>query len=228
MGDGFPVIDILLFAMVAVFLFLRLRSVLGRRTGHEQQRPNPLEPREADYGERGVAADRTVVPFPGRVTAPRVDDGGPVPLAVGIRQVRDADPSFNEADFLTGARAVFPMIAEAFAKGDLTQLRTLLADSVYQSFAAAVEARQREGHTLETTIVELPGVDLYEARMDGRMALITVRYASVQTSVTRDRAGAVIDGDPSAQEDAVDLWTFQRDVRSTDPIWHLTATRVPE
>ncbi|TAD90468.1 MAG: Tim44 domain-containing protein [Alphaproteobacteria bacterium] len=228
MGDSFPVIDILLFAMVAVFLFLRLRSVLGRRTGHEQQRPNPFSVQDAaTRAADRPAADSTVVPFPGRVTVEH-DPSVPVPLAIGMKQVREADPSFSEADFLDGARQVFPMIAAAFAKGDLATLRTFLADAVYGGFARAVEERQRQGHTLETEIVELPGVDLYEARMDGRLAAITVRYASRQISVTRDAEGRVIDGNPNVPDDLVDLWTFVRDVRSSDPNWQLAATRVPE
>ncbi|WP_448205216.1 Tim44/TimA family putative adaptor protein [Azospirillum sp. sgz302134] len=220
MGDGFVFVEIVIFAMIAAFLVYRLRSVLGRRTGEERQRPNPFSPR--------TGLPDNVVPMPGRdrpapAAAPSPDE--PVSLHAALVQIAAADPSFEEKHFLQGARGAFQMIVEAFAKGDTATLRPLLADDVYDNFARAIRERQAAGETLETRIERIADADVVEARMDGRTALVTVKFVSEQMNVVRNRDGAVVDGDPKAVVEAVDVWTFARNTRASNPNWSLVETR---
>lgn len=226
MSDGYALLDILFFAVVAVFIALRLRSVLGRRTGHEQQRPPRIQPQPAPAG--GEGADK-VVPLPDRRRGSAEDvaiaaEAGPG-LKDGLTRIRLADPSFDLDAFLQGAKAAFAMIVEAFAKGDKATLEPLLAPPVYASFAAAIDKRERQGRTLETELVALRSAEVAGAELEGRLARITVRFTSEQINCTRDASGAVVEGDPSSVETVVDLWTFQRDVTSRDPNWVLVETR---
>ncbi|AWK86036.1 Tim44/TimA family putative adaptor protein [Azospirillum thermophilum] len=220
MGDGFVFIEIVIFAMIAAFLVYRLRSVLGRRTGEERQRPNPFTPRPG--------MPDNVVTLPER-NRPRpetpVSPDEPLSLAAALDQIKANDPNFDEKHFLEGAKAAFAMIVDAFARGDTATLRPLLADDVYDNFARAIRDRQAAGETLETRIERVREADVEEARMDGRTARVTVRLVSDQMNVQRDRNGAVVDGDPNAVVEAVDIWTFARNTRSSDPNWALVETR---
>jgi predicted lipid-binding transport protein (Tim44 family) len=240
MGDGFPLIDVVLFAMVAAFLFLRLRSVLGRRTGQERQRPNPFVRPAAEQRPGQPVAPRPeprgeIRPLPRlEPVRPRNDNNGvtngaagATPLATGLAEIKLADPSFDEEQFLGGGRVAFEIIIEAFARGDLVRLRPLLADDVYEKFAGAIKAREAAGEKLETTLNGIRILDIVEARMDGRVAVVTIKLVSDQINLLRDRAGAVIDGDPAKPVEVVDLWTFSRHTRSRDPNWTLIATRTP-
>ncbi|PWC70855.1 Tim44/TimA family putative adaptor protein [Azospirillum sp. TSH58] len=224
MGDGFVFVEILIFAMIAAFLVYRLRSVLGRRTGEERQRPNPFTARPNNQPDNVVAMPNRERPVPN--AAPSPDE--PVSLATALEQIKAADPSFDEKYFLQGARGAFQMIVEAFAKGDTATLRPLLSDEVYDNFARAVRERQAAGETLETRIETITDADVVEARMDGRTALVTVKFVSEQMNVVRNSAGAVVDGDPNAVVEAVDVWTFARNTRASDPNWSLVETRTPQ
>ncbi|AWJ84017.1 translocase [Azospirillum sp. TSH58] len=217
-------VEILIFAMIAAFLVYRLRSVLGRRTGEERQRPNPFTARPNNQPDNVVAMPNRERPVPN--AAPSPDE--PVSLATALEQIKAADPSFDEKYFLQGARGAFQMIVEAFAKGDTATLRPLLSDEVYDNFARAVRERQAAGETLETRIETITDADVVEARMDGRTALVTVKFVSEQMNVVRNSAGAVVDGDPNAVVEAVDVWTFARNTRASDPNWSLVETRTPQ
>jgi predicted lipid-binding transport protein (Tim44 family) len=225
MSDGYALLDILFFAVVAVFIAARLRSVLGRRTGHERPRPPRIQPQPAPA--TGETSDK-VVPLPDRrrsAEEPAIAaEAGPA-LKDGLTRIRLADPSFDLDSFLEGAKVAFAMIVEAFAKGDKATLEPLLAPPVFASFAAAIDERQRLGRTLETELVALRGAEVVGAALEGRLARVTVRFTSEQINCTRDASGAVVEGDPSAVETVVDLWTFQRDVTSRDPNWALVETR---
>ncbi len=225
MSDGFAYLDIIFFAMVAAFIALRLRSVLGRRTGHERRRPSRFDQTGADGGK--------VVPLPERdkpQPAEEVPVADPKDAAVkaGLTEIRLADPSFDLDRFLAGARTAFGMIIEAFAKGDKETLRNLLAPEVFENFSAAIDERVAAGHTLTSEIVALRDIEILEARLDGTRARITLRFVSEQINVTRDQDGHLIDGNPSRIVEVVDIWTFERDVRSRDPNWLLVETRVPD
>lgn len=217
MGDLPHYFDIILFAMVAAFLVLRLRSVLGRRTGNERRRDLYVR------GPASPARDKVVTltqrPAPLVAGAPPANT-----VAGGLAQIAAADPGFEAPAFLDGARGAFEIIVAAFARGDKNALRPLLSDDTYKPFCAAIDERQAAGETLETRIAKLKDIDIVEAGMDGRAARITVRLVSDQINVLRAHDGSVVDGDPNNLIEKTDFWTFARDTRSTDPNWLLVTT----
>lgn len=209
--------DIVLFAMVALFLVLRLRSVLGRRTGNEQRR-DPFVPRAAADKVVNLPT-RTPIPMPPPQSAAAGDT-----VAAGLARIGGADPGFDPEQFLQGARAAFEMIVSAFAEGDKAQLRPLLSDEVFGRFAAAIDERQSAGETLETRILRLKTAEIAAATLAGRTAQVTVELASEQINVLRAHDGSIVDGHPEHMIEKTDTWTFARDTRSTDPNWVLVAT----
>jgi len=228
MGDGLAFFDIIFFALVAGFLILRLRSVLGRRTGNEnRERWTPRLPQRAPT-KPGVnpvpAGDRplpdNVTPLPGR--EPVAASGSPLDAA--LTQIRLADTAFDPLRFVEGAKAAFEMIVLAFAQGDTAALRPLLADDVYENFTAAIKGRQDAKQTLETTLIGIKTAEIIEARMEGRMAFVTVKFVSEQVNVTRNAAGEVVDGDANRVTAVTDIWTFARNTRASDPNWALVQT----
>jgi predicted lipid-binding transport protein (Tim44 family) len=219
MGDFQQYFDIILFAMVAGFLVLRLRSVLGRRTGNERRRELFVRrPRAAP--EKGPTL---IEPSPGAAattaTAPPADA-----VAEGLNQIHRADPSFDPSQFLEGVRTAFEMIVTAFANADRAGLRPLLSDEVFQQFVAAIDERAAAKETLETRILRLDSADIVEAELLGRNAQVTVKLASQQINVTRAMDGSIVDGDPERPSEKTDYWSFARDTRSADPNWVLVAT----
>lgn len=239
MSDGFAYIDILFFAMVAAFIAYRLRSVLGRRTGLER---NPLERREADARARGIDAKPeadNVVSLPDRGRRPADPIAEPVPddgllehmapgTRAGLAAIQAADRSFDLPSFIPGATSAFGMIVDAFARGDAQALRPLLADQVFRNFKAAIDQREAAGERLETEIMAEPSAEVVDATLVDRIARVTLKFVSRQINVTRDAQGRVIGGDSARPEEVVDLWTFERDVRSRDPNWLLAETATPE
>ena len=222
MGDGFQFLDIVLFAMVAAFLVLRLRSVLGRRTGHEQRRPDPISQRGQERDSDSNVVD---LPRPADAKAALSEIDPSDPLAAGLARIGIADNSFDPAGFLQGSRAAFEMIVQAFACGDTETLRNLPADDVYENFSDAIRQRSDAGHTLETTIVGIRSADIVEADMDGSNAAVTVKFVSEQVNVTHDSEGRVVEGDPNQVTNITDIWTFHRDTSVRDPNWKLVETR---
>lgn len=222
MSGGLGFIDIILFAMLAAFLIYRLGGVLGKRTGHQQQRPDL-------FGAAGGAEDQqddNVISLSDRSPEsemPLPEPGSP--LEAGLMKIKLADQSFDENTFLDGASGAFEMVVAAFAQGDTETLSNLLSDEVYENFAAAIHDREAHDRTHETTVVSVSGTDIIESEMQKQNAVITVKYVSEQVNVTRDKDGEVVDGDPSAVVRVTDIWTFARDVSSTDPNWTLVATR---
>lgn len=219
MGEGFQFIEIVLFAMVAVFLILRLRSVLGRRTGNE--RP----PQRTPYAEPRQPRDDKVVSLPDRRAPADVNYSKDPAVNSGVRAIVNADRSFEPDGFVGGARTAYDMILASFATGDTETLRALLDDDVYDRFRRAIADRETRGETLETTLVALRSADIVEARLNGRTAEVTVKFVSELVSVTRDKNGVVLSGDPHGAKTVTDFWTFARDTRSSDPNWKLVATR---
>ena len=220
MGEFQQYFDIILFAMVAGFLVLRLRSVLGRRTGNERRRD--LFPRRAAPASSDNAA--TLVE-PDKRSARPADDLPPADaVAEGLNRIRRADPSFDPSHFIEGARTAFEMIVAAFAKGDKAVLRPLLSDEVFRQFATAIDERVAAKETLETRIEKLDAVDVVEAELVGPTAQLTLKLVSQQINVTRAMDGSIVDGDPDHSVEKTDYWTFARDTRSADPNWVLIAT----
>jgi predicted lipid-binding transport protein (Tim44 family) len=220
--------DIIILAAIAVFLVMRLYRVLGRRTGHEQ-RPDPFgAPAEDSRQDK-------IIPLPDR-RPPRAEETAEPPampepitggLQAGVARIRTADPGFDPAGFLAGARKAFEMILGAFAAGDAGSLRPLLNDEVLANFSSAITARQQAGQTLQSTLVAITSADLIEADLQGRNAVVTVKFVSEQINVTRDAAGTVVDGDPAQVAVVTDIWTFLRNTRSRDLNWTLVATQSP-
>jgi predicted lipid-binding transport protein (Tim44 family) len=218
MGE-FQYFDIILFAMVAGFLVLRLRRVLGRRTGNERRRD--LFPRRVAPASDNVA---TLVEPNKRVARP-ADDLPPADVvAEGLNRIRRADASFEPSHFIEGARTAFEMVVAAFAKGDKAELQPLLSDEVFERFAMAIDERVAARETLETHIENLDSVDIVEAGLAGRTAQVTLKLVSHQINVTRAMDGSIVDGAPGQPIEKTDFWTFARDTRSADPNWVLIAT----
>jgi predicted lipid-binding transport protein (Tim44 family) len=223
MGGGFQFLDLIFFAVVAVFLVMRLRSVLGRRTGTEQRRdPFAGVPTAEPPSLRKPAA-----PLPDLANKPVLDATAESPVAAGLARIREVDSSFDQEQFLAGARGAFEMIVNAYAVGDAAKLRPLLSDEVFANFNTAIEERRKAGQSHSTTLIGIRSLDIVEAELQGRTALVTVKIVSDQINVTRDGEGRVVDGNPTAAVTITDLWTFSRNTRSRDPNWQLVATRSP-
>jgi predicted lipid-binding transport protein (Tim44 family) len=219
MGEFQQYFDIILFAMVAGFLVLRLRSVLGRRTGNERRRELFVR-RTRPAPEKGPALIEPNPSAAATATAAPPADA----VAEGLNQIHRADPSFDPSQFLEGARTAFEMIVTAFANADKAALRPLLSDEVFQQFITAIDERIAAKETLETRILRLDSADIVEAELLGRNAQVTVKLTSQQVNVTRAMDGSIVDGDPEHPIEKTDYWTFARDTRSADPNWVLVAT----
>ncbi len=222
MQGGFP-IDLILFAMVAAFLVLRLRSVLGRRTGFERTpevRPAP----PAGAPARTVDGEAVELPPPvaGGTRHLVPDARGPVGQALG--RIRAADAAFDPQDFLRGAEGAFRMVVEAFARGDRAALRDLLSDETRASFEGAIDAREAAGQTQRTEVRAMTEAAIEAADLRGTVADVTVRFVSDQVNMTTAADGSPVSGHDGVTE-LTDVWTFQRDLRSPDPAWKLIDTR---
>lgn len=209
---------IVILALVALFIGLRLYSVLGERTGHEQQPIlKPAEP--------ATVGPRVVQPT---VTQPTSTDAGDlayVPMAgPGVRAILAADSSFDVGRFVEGAKAAYRLILEAFWKGDLDALRSHVDAHVYETFAGAVEQRKKEGLTLDNRLVAIEQAVISEANVERSVAVLTVRFEADIAAVTRNSDGQVVAGSMSDAVQTRDLWTFRRDIASNDPNWLLIET----
>lgn len=233
--NGFLDIYSLIFLMVAIAIFWKLRSVLGRRTGHERPPVDPFARREEKAATPATEAGDNVVTLPrsGRPAAPPAETGNAGVDAVApagsalntaLRTIVSADRNFDARHFLEGARVAYEMIVTGFATGDRETLRNLLGPDVFERFDEAIGDRERRGERVETTFVGIDKADITEAALRGSTAQITIRFVSQLITVTRDRNGAVIDGDPARVTEVTDVWTFARDTRSRDPNWRLVAT----
>ncbi len=219
MGEGYNFLDIILLAMVAGFIALRLRSVLGRRTGHEAPPPPRPLPRDGTPERQREAG--VVVPLPApAVPAAVLTD----PTAAGLARIQDGDAAFRPEEFVAGAKAAYEMIVIAYAKGDKDTLRPLLGDDAYASFAQGIDERQTKGQVQETTLVALRQAEIVRADLKGRLAEVVVRFVAELINTTRDAGGGIVAGNPNAPEEVIDLWTFGRDPHSRDPNWLLMAT----
>jgi predicted lipid-binding transport protein (Tim44 family) len=223
MGD-FQYFDIILFAMIAAFLVLRLRSVLGRRTGNERRRELFVR-RTAPIADKPVAEKVAAPGDQSKDVASLAPASKPADaVADGLSGIRRADAGFDPSQFLEGAHTAFEMIVSAFAKGDKAALRPLLSDEVYQPFAATIDERAAAKETFETSDLRLDDAEIVDADLAGRTARVTVKLASRQINVTRAMDGSIVDGDPDHPVEKTDYWTFARDTRSADPNWVLVAT----
>ena len=241
MGSNY---DIILIGLVAVFLILRLRAVLGKRTGNERPPTrDPFTPPQPPAGNTPRIGDAptqsgndNVIPLP-NTTAPApprpslsVNAPGGIrstvlpPATAGVSAIRAADPSFDPLAFTAGARAAFTNIVEAFAKGDTQPLRPLLDGPTFASFEAAIRGRNERREKAETTLIGFEASDISAAELQGSVAQVTVRFVSEQINVVRNAEGQIAEGNPNEVQKVVDLWTFRRDTKSSDPNWLLIKT----
>ena len=231
MGSDFALLEIIFLAMLAGFLILRLRSVLGRRTGHEKPPERQrFERREAPDNDNVIAlSDRTdVAEDDAEAEVPNEGQTATDPLSAGLTAIQRADRDFDPDHFVEGARMAFTMIVKAFALGDLDTLKPLLSGALYGDFAGAVQSRDDAGLHLDTAVSRIVSARIVAAAMDGAEAEVTVAFESEQIKVTRDGDGTVVDGDPDRAETIHDVWTFRRDTRANDPNWQLIGTATPE
>ena len=237
MSEAFDIYT-LLFLVLAVVIFIRLRSVLGRRTGNE--RP-PYDPYSSPETKQGTP-EGTVVALPrGRNAEAQVGEAaGPSakdiqerlerfaktdsPLGKSLTTLIKADPTFDPTEFLDGAKMAYEMIVAAFAEGDEKTLQQLLGEDVLDGFSRAIAEREQRGETHHSTLVGIDKADIIEAEMKNKQAFITVKFVSELISVTRDSAGEIVDGDPKKVREVTDIWTFSRDTASRNPNWKLVAT----
>lgn len=211
---------IVIFALIAVFVGLRLYAVLGERTGHEQHEPiaKPADPQAPPHQPAAAnARDRSSVTEDGDLAY--VPTAGP-----GVRALLAADPSFDVARFLEGAGAAYRMILEAFWKGDLEAIRPHTDKHVYETFASAVEQRDKDGLKLENRLVALDPPLIVEAEVDNGSAEVTVRFEADIAAVTRNAEGEVVAGSMSDAIQSRERWTFRRELRSANPNWLLIET----
>ena len=210
---------IVILALVALFIGLRLYSVLGERTGHEQQ--PILKPADPDPRVEHRPAQPSAMPQ-------AVQDGGDLaflPTAgPGVRAILAADPTFDVARFLDGAKSAYQMILEAFWKGDLAAIRPHVDDHVYETFRSAIEQREKDELKLDNRLVAIDQVLISDAQIDQRIAVVTIRFEADIAAVTRTASGEVIAGSMSDAVQTRDLWTFRRDTSSRDPNWLLIET----
>ena len=210
-GANLPFIDILIFAVIAVLLVLRLRSVLGQRTGYEESQ---------DKQANESFANKTKVP----IQSQKVADNNAKISGSGMDALRRADRQFNEKDFIQGASAAFDMILKAFAAGDQANLKRLLSYDLFQSFMQTIHDRAAAKETLEITVDEIRGVSILNVEISDSVASIAVHFHSMQTRIVLDENGEVMEDSDSESREFVDIWTFERDLTLTDPNWKLAET----
>jgi predicted lipid-binding transport protein (Tim44 family) len=216
-SSGFPV-DLILFGMIAAFLVLRLRSILGRRTGFERQAP-PYQPAEGRNAS-GPVIDGRPEPQPAARDLPDVSGATGQTLA----QMRSIDPKFDGTAFLEGAEKAFRIIVAAFASGDRSTLRGLLNDETYHAFEQAIAGRETAGQTQMSSIHAIHSATIEAAELRGTVGAITVRFVSDQTSLSQDKDGHPVVGTDAVTE-ITDIWTFERDLATRDPVWRLVSAR---
>ncbi|HEX9904467.1 MAG TPA: Tim44/TimA family putative adaptor protein [Propylenella sp.] len=229
--SGFFDVYSIIFLIIAVVIFMRLGSVLGRRTGNE---PSPYDSRVKSPAAN--ARNDNVVALPprergaaGPAEAPDLEPlsrhaAPDTPLHEGLVAVARADPGFDPDHFLVGSRAAYEMVVTAFAAGDRAALRNLLASDVYEGFVSAIAERESRQQKAELTFVGIDDAKITAAEVDGRTARISVRFVAELITCTRDKDGHVVEGDPTETQTIRDAWTFARETGSRDPNWKLVAT----
>jgi predicted lipid-binding transport protein (Tim44 family) len=229
--SGFFDIYSIIFLIIAVVIFMRLGSVLGRRTGNE---PSPYE--QPRVKPPTGARNDNIVALPARDRAATAPEAAPdvqplsryatagTPLHDGLVAITKVSPDFDAEHFLAGAKAAYEMVVTAFAQGDRATLKDLLAPDVYDGFVGAIAEREKKEQKAELTFVGIDEVKMTAAELDGKVARISLRFVAELISCTRDKDGKVVDGDATEVQTIRDAWTFARDVSSRDPNWKLVAT----
>jgi predicted lipid-binding transport protein (Tim44 family) len=220
---------------IAVFIFIRLRSVLGSRTGH-QNPPNKPNSRRQSPNEQNQASNDNVVTLPNRGKSKDKEEESEFYSDIDsvaksgsrlnreLRELKDADSAFTPDRFLQGSKMAYEMIVTAFADGDKKTLKNLLSREVFEGFSSAIKQRQDDEHVVQSSFVGVDDAKITAAEINKRTGSITVRFVSQIISATYDKDDNLIDGDAEQITEVIDLWTFSRDMRSRDPNWKLVAT----
>jgi predicted lipid-binding transport protein (Tim44 family) len=224
------------FFVAAVIVFIQLRAVLGKRTGHERPPREQMERRDQTGAQDGIDDPKVVtLPRRGREAAETdafaaVDAYAPPgsDLNKGLRELVAADPSFDPKEFVGGATMAYEMIVSAYADGDRKTLKSLLSREVYDGFVAAIDEREGRGETVRSNFVGIEKANIIQAELKGTEANVTLRIISQLISATLDKNGEVVEGDLVEVSDVNDVWTFARDTRSRDPNWRLIATEADQ
>lgn len=213
-----PLIQLLVLAGIAVFLILRLKSVLGTREGFEKP---PLPPQS---GKRDRPDFEVIEGGPDRDITDHVPENSPA--AQELAAMKRVEPGFSLTDFVQGARGAYEMIVMAYEQGELGQIEPFLAEDVFESFVAGVAAREDQGLKIEAEFIGVREVTIVDAQFDkdSNRAEITIRFVGELTSVVRDRGGDIVEGSPTEVKRQKDVWTFARIMGSDDPNWQLVAT----
>jgi predicted lipid-binding transport protein (Tim44 family) len=211
------IIEIVLLAAIALFVALRLYAVLGQRTGHEQQ---PVTRPEAAPDRETTTAVPEIAPNPAEPSGFAYEKGA----ATGIRAIIAADPGFDVARFIEGAQSAYRMVLEAFWRGDREELAHLTGEEVRADFVASIDEREAVGHKLDNRLVAIERAAIEDARLNGRVAEIEVRFDAFVAAVTRDKDGELVAGSMTDAVPSNHVWTFERDLSSKDPNWLLVET----
>lgn len=218
-SGGFP-IDLILFGMIAAFLVLRLKSILGKRTGYERP-PQPAQPNDAPAAASHL---REVPKTTSAAATQRTVPESLTPVGETLTRMKSVDRNFDPTGFLNGAEQAFGLIVHAFAAGDRATLRPLLGDETWHAFDLAIGEREKAGHTQVTDIRSIQSLAIEAAELKGTQASITVRIISDQVNMTHTQSGQVMVGTDAVTE-INDLWTFERDLAQANPVWQLVAAR---
>ncbi|MEM0908222.1 MAG: Tim44/TimA family putative adaptor protein [Pseudomonadota bacterium] len=237
MSDFFGIENLIILG-IAVAIFLRLRSVLGRRTGNERPPYDPYTAKPRAEAQQPDAGHDNVVTLPRQSAStrppamPEVDVDARLkgiaqkgsPLFDNLKEIIEADASFEPKRFTEGASMAYEMIVTAFANGERDSLRPLLSAEVFEGFDAAISAREEASQTMSTTLIGIESLVITEASLKDSVARVTTRVESQMITATYDGENELVSGDPNKVTDVVDVWTFERNVTAKDPNWTLVAT----
>jgi predicted lipid-binding transport protein (Tim44 family) len=226
MTEEFPYADIIILALIAGFILLRLRSILGQKTDNDNPdffqsaKTNVIKDSDPiiQLSEKSVKSRPRVELDPYSAT---LSEGS---ILHGINDIKAKDPLFNATTFIEGAKMAFEMVFDAFAKGDKQTLSALLSQEIYNDFVRHIEEREKQEQKQETTLLSVKVKDIFQAKLDKNIAQITVRFESEQVTIERGKTGEIISGDPSATQHVNDEWVFERDITSKNPNWKIIET----
>lgn len=227
MSEGIPYADIVIIALIAGFILLRLRSVLGEKTGEENPDlfMRPRQENQPDDKEKIIQLhEKAIKPKMAEPEDAYLDALKEETAKEGLKQIKQKDASFNATQFVAGAKGAFEMVFDAFAKGEKEPLKMLLSDSIYETFASEIDKRDAQENKEETTLVSVPKQEITEARLIGKKARITVNFLSEQITIVRGPDGKIVEGDASSTEEVENEWVFERDVTSKNPNWTIIET----
>ncbi len=226
MNGDFQFIDILIFAFVAVMLVQRLKSVLGTRPDNEKDEKEKNKIVNIfDHLEKQIREAEAAVNAESNVEEADVVTEEISPVAEKINKIKKIDPSFNQQQFLDGAKLAFEMIVKSFASADHETLKNLLNPKMFDGFKKVIDGRAERGEKAECELVGFESVEIQDISLMGTVADISVRFVSEQVNIVKDKDGNIIVGDEKFVQNIQDIWTFSRDLKSPNPNWQLVSTR---